>query len=356
MRAAALSLSLTLALAALARPAGACATAPPPGVVVQIAEESAIIVWDAKARVEHFIRRASFHSTGKDFGFLVPTPAKPELSEVADSVFDQLEQATKPELVEKDEVDGIEPTLLCGFFMLKRAATASAVAVEAVRVLDAQRVAGYDAVVLEADSAGALAAWLKDHGYAERPDLSAWLAPYVAAKWKLTAFKIAPPTDRDVHAVSTSAVRMTFAAERPFFPYREPADQRENRFASATRSERLLRVFFIGTERADGAIGEAGAPWPGKAIWSDRFDPARLGQVPFSVPQGAWLTMFEDKASPRPGTDDLFFASARERGPLKPPPVVVRRSQKIPVPLDVLAVGGIVTAIVVRRVRGRRAG
>src|SRR6516165_6284836 len=98
---------LLTSLAAAARPAGACATAPPPGVVVQIAEESAIIVWDAKARVEHFIRRASFHSTGKDFGFLVPTPAKPELSEVADSVFDQLEQATKPELVEKDEVDGI---------------------------------------------------------------------------------------------------------------------------------------------------------------------------------------------------------------------------------------------------------
>jgi hypothetical protein len=147
---------------------------------------------------------------------------------------------------------------------------------------------------------------------------------------------------------------MSFTTDRPFFPYREPADQRENRYASATLTERLLRVFFIGTERVDGAIGEPGAPWPGKAIWSDRFDPARLGGVPLSIPRGAWLTMFEDKASPRPGTDDLFFAAARDRGVLKPPPVVVVRPEKIPVPLDVLAVGGIATAIVVRRVRRRR--
>jgi hypothetical protein len=143
-------------------------------------------------RLEHFIRRASFRSSGKDFGFLVPTPGKPELAEVSDGIFDQLEQATKPEVVYKDEL-GIGPTLFCGmFFLMRSAAPRAAVAVDSVRVLDAQRVAGYDAVVLEADSAGALAAWHKDRGYVERPDLSAWLAPYVAAKWKLTAFKIAP--------------------------------------------------------------------------------------------------------------------------------------------------------------------
>ena len=131
-----------------------------------------------------------------------------------------------------------------------------------VRVLDAQRVAGYDAVVLEADSAAALADWLKEHGYDQRPALTEWLAPYVDLRWKITAFKIAPK--QEGHAVSTAAVRMSFAAERPFFPYREPVDQRENLPADFTGEEgkRLLRIFYLGDGRADGSIGAQRQPWP----------------------------------------------------------------------------------------------
>src|SRR5262249_32729237 len=142
------ALALALALAAFARPAPACAPAPAPGVTVEIAEESAIIVWDAKASREHFIRRASFHTTGKDFGFLVPTPDKPELAEVPARVFHQLEAATAPEVIRQTKVGGFEPTLLCGMFFLLRSAAPTGMA--PVRVLDEQRVAGYDAVVLEA--------------------------------------------------------------------------------------------------------------------------------------------------------------------------------------------------------------
>src|SRR5437016_3719837 len=62
----------------------ACAPAPPPGVRVEIADESAIIVWDAAAKTQHFIRRASFATAAHDFGFLVPTPAQPTLAEASD--------------------------------------------------------------------------------------------------------------------------------------------------------------------------------------------------------------------------------------------------------------------------------
>jgi len=37
--------------------------------VVPIAEEEAVIVWDAPHKIEHFIRRATFE-TAKPFGFL----------------------------------------------------------------------------------------------------------------------------------------------------------------------------------------------------------------------------------------------------------------------------------------------
>ena len=54
--------------------------------------------------MEHFVRRADFESetVPKDFGFLVPTPPQPKLSEVPDLVFDQLGEVMKPEIkVEK---------------------------------------------------------------------------------------------------------------------------------------------------------------------------------------------------------------------------------------------------------------
>jgi Uncharacterized protein conserved in bacteria (DUF2330) len=337
-----------LATAALARPAGACAPAPPPGLRVDIAEESALIVWDAAAHREHFIRRAAFRTEAKDFGFLVPTPDKPDLAEVSDAVFASLDDAIRPDVVHERET-GVEPTLLCGFFMMSRGAMTAPAPVAAVRVLGEQRVAGYDAVVLEADSAGALAGWLQDHGYAQRPELSDWLAPYVAAKWKLTAFKIAAGS---TGPVESAAVRMSFTTDRPFFPYREPSDQRENRPASAPSSERLLRVFFVGSERADGTIGAEHAPWPGRAVWSDRLDAQRLALLPKGLaPENAWLTAFEDRASPRPGTDDLFFAPGKERGPVKPPPVVEMIPNKIPLPLDLVAGGALLCAYLWRRAK-----
>jgi hypothetical protein len=339
-------IAAALALVAFARPAGACATAPPPGVTVRIAEESAIIVWDAKAGREHFTRRASFRSTGKDFGFLVPTPSKPELAEVPDSLFDRLDAVTLPKVVYESQIAGVQPTLFClWFFLVSKSAAPPAAFDPPVRVLDAQRVAGYDAVVLEADSA--------EHGYAQRPELSAWLVPYVEAKWKITAFKIA--TDRAAEAINTAAVRMSFATDRPFYPYREPSDQRETLPANVRVDKRLLRVFFIGPERASGAIGEAKAPWPGKAVWSDRFDPELFHGFQFSVPEGSWLTMFEDEATPRPGTDDLFFAPARDRGPVKPPPVIEYYDYKIPIPFDLIAAFSFAVWYVKRRIQRRAA-
>src|SRR4051812_48240891 len=82
-------------------PARGCAPVPPRGSSVSIASESALILWDAKTKTEHFIRRGTFHTDSKDFGFLVPTPTQPEtpLVEVDDSIFNQLEDWTKPEIV-----------------------------------------------------------------------------------------------------------------------------------------------------------------------------------------------------------------------------------------------------------------
>jgi hypothetical protein len=335
--------------------ANACATAPPRGAPVAIAAESAVIVWDEKAKTEHFIRRASFKSESKDFGFLVPTPTKPELAEATDGIFAALEDEIRPDAKVIEERSGIDCTpLVLGTFLRKSATAPQA----PVRVLEEKRVAGYDAVVLEADDAGALAEWLKSHGYESKDSLVAWLAPYVEQKWKLTAFKIADPEAAAdggrVHTIGTSPVRMSFTTDRPFFPYREPRDQRES-LPPALSTQRSLRVFFIGSQKMRATIGDGTTKFAGKTVHAKPVEKWRLSLLPVPAPEGSWLTTIEDDVSPRPGVDELWFDPAGDASQVRPPPVTVARKSAVPIPADVVLVLGTFVVFVARRVRRHRA-
>lgn len=338
-----IALASTLGLVDVA-PARACAPAPPPGEFVQIAEETALIVWNAEANQEHFIRRGAFRTGAKDFGFLVPTPSKPELGAVPDAVISQLETMTRPEIISGNRytVNPL-PIIAWPFFVFLARSAAKASAPEAVRVLDAKQIGGYDAVVLEADDSIALANWLKDHGYDARPALQEWLKAYVEAHWKITAFKIAAgePT------VQTDAIRMTFTTDKPMYPYREPKDQRENLPPEAQFGTRLLRVFFLSTERVGATVGSG--PFAGSPTWSGPVkSPLKL---PFSAPDKPWLTVFEDNSFPRQGTDELFFSRSTDQAELRPPPIRIGHDVEIPLPLDALALMAFIGWRVVQRAK-----
>src|SRR4051794_9782383 len=166
-----------------------CAPAPHAGENIAIVEESALIVWEPAASTEHFIRRATFRGKGRDFGFLVPTPSVPTLAEADDAIFARLEEWAKPKTVyvKSHRVDWTPWLMMYG---MRKANTDTATAARPVEVLASQKIAGYDAVVLDATDSAALQKWLADHGYTTTPDLTAWLEAYVSQHWKITAFKI----------------------------------------------------------------------------------------------------------------------------------------------------------------------
>jgi len=339
-------------------PAEPCAPAPPPGSVVTIETEQALIVWDAAAGREHFVRRARFASTAADFGFLVPTPGVPELAEAPDAVFDRLHEAIQPEVVHRTGLRVVPvAVVLLPLMMFSRrvgsmpegAMVTAGPPQQAVRVIDEKRVAGYQAVVLQASDPQSLLKWLADHHYDARPELQEWLVPYVANKWTITAFKVDAGAAR---TVATQAVRMSFATDRPVFPYREPADQRKK----ATGWRELL-VYLVAPGRQEGAVGSA--PWKAVTGWAGPR-PALGGLVGAALPAGsavpadAWLTMMVDRQDPRPGTDDLFFVPAALQQPVIPPPVVIDDRTALPVPVDLLVMGA-AGGLWWRRRRARRA-
>jgi hypothetical protein len=318
-----------------ARSAEPCAPAPPKGATVETADEEAVIAWDAEHHVEHFIRKAAFHSTAKAFGFLVPTPSVPQLGEVPDTVFGALDAAIAPKV--RVEYRGFEPSCICMAAMSKGADEARGT----VHVLQTVHVAGFDATTVVADDTDALARWLESHGFERSPALVDWLAAYVTAHWTITAFVVtSDETQAERYDLATRAVHMTFATDRPFYPYREPP--------TTSKMPRLLRVYVLADQRFDATFADK--PWAaGKIVFAAPLAlPAELAA--FARP---FATVFEDTSAPRIGTDELYFAPGVDRSEVRPPDIIVYERREVPLELVFLAVLVVIVSVVLWRRRRR---
>lgn len=320
-----LSLTAVLAVALSgARPIPACCPAPPSGKPVVNADQTVIMIWDADTKTQHFIRKASFKSEADDFGFLVPTPTEPELNESGNEAFPVLQKLTEPE---RQKVRRPSGTMACGCAAGDKQMTKGGASGAVVRVLQEKLVAGFHAVVLEADSTEVLVKWLKENGYAFSPEVQAWAKPYVDAKWKITALKVAKSADaRDSEKVTASALRITFKTDQPLFPYREPNP--EKAAAALDAHHRLLRIYFLADAKYQGKMdGDPG--WTGRIAWAGKVEAedrtrtlALLNLPPSTGPAEWWLTEFEDDWPYRNAPADVYFSRNRDQDPVHRPPII----------------------------------
>ncbi len=165
-----------------------------------IQSEQAVIIWDQTHKIEHFIRQADISTKDPDLGFLVPTPDVPELVEVDSSIFQLAADVARPKLVR--EIVYHTPLQIFGPVLRGPAGILALPFVglltgmsdrdssDEPKIVSEQDIAGYHAVILAANDAMTLALWLKQNDYEWTPEAEAWLKPYVAAKWTITAFKL----------------------------------------------------------------------------------------------------------------------------------------------------------------------
>jgi hypothetical protein len=322
-------------------PAPACCPAPHFGKAVVNADQTVIIIWDAESKTQHFIRQASFKSEADDFGFLIPSPTQPELHESGNEAFPFLLKLTEPEIQTASRPSS-------GIGCSSSMSAGKVAAPGGVKVLDEKLVAGFDAVVLEAESADDLVRWLKDHGYAYSPEIQAWAKPYVGAGWKITALKVAKDKDGQPNkTVSASALRMTFKTDRPLFPYREPDPK--NSAASLDAKHRLLRVYFLADARYQGEFGNEKTAWAGKVAWSNQLaaeDRKKLLEMlklqEAAGPAKWWLTEFEHDWPYAVAPADLYFTRAADQGTVKRPPIIQYVAAPLPSDGMVYALGAVV--------------
>jgi hypothetical protein len=341
------ALLVSLGWASVAR---TCCPAPPPGKPVVNADQTVILLWDAATQTEHFIRKASFTSAADDFGFLVPTPSLPELAESGNEAFPFLLKLTEPE---RKKVPLPSSTgCSCSKTPMPKADAQAGVSVRLEK-----EVAGFHAVVLEARSADALVAWLKERGYAFSPAVQAWAKPYVEAGWMITALKVAKD-GKEKKDLAAAALRLTFHTDRPLFPYREPDSGDAAKSLGAHR--RLLRIYFLADARYRGKL-TCEVPWTGKAAWANRLkaDDRRkvleLLQLPAATgPAEWWLTEFEDHWPYRVAPDDVYFARDPDQSTLARDPII--EYVAAPGPVDVTACAALAVVVlppVLRRALGR---
>jgi hypothetical protein len=315
-----------------------CAPAYRRGEVMQVVSETALIVYDPKAKMQHFVRQAQFQTNSLSFGFLVPTPSRPLLADVDERLFAQLSRFTEPETI--TETRWVDHSLWEWF--KERAAQplrgeigdASAPPERpAVQVIDRVSVGGMEATILRATDAEKLRDWLNQHGFEARPALTEWLKVYVDQGWYLTAFQY-KKSDASAGGYRAQPIRISCATDKPFYPYREPADSR----STDKKVSRQLRLFFASTEHYHGALGSR-STWSGQTVWSAPLSAEqteRLGELlsdpraeneqsPLAVrlPETVWLTEYVDSSSPRPGFEEVFFQKSGFNEIVKRPPHIV---------------------------------
>ncbi|MGI8978260.1 MAG: DUF2330 domain-containing protein [Pirellulaceae bacterium] len=327
-----------------ASPTPACCPAGPRGMPVVNADQTVVILWDPATKTEHFIRQASFKSDAADFAFLIPTPNEPELEESGNEAFPFLAKVTEPEI---KRVPRPSAGVGCACSAAPDAAVKSDVA-ENVTVLSEKKVAGFNAQVLEATSAAALVAWLKDHGYEFSPEVEAWLQPYVDQGWKITALKVAKEEgQQEEKQLGAAALRLSFKTDRPLFPYREPDP--EQAAAALDAKQRLLRIFFVSDKRYQGELTKE-SPWTGIVAWSDKLPAAKRDELlkhlalPDSTgPSNYWLTEFEDYWPYKAAPADLYFSADASQETVKRPPIIQYVNSRGP--LDATLLGFLALAL-----------
>jgi hypothetical protein len=352
-----LSLAGAVTVSALqTTPTPACCPVPPSGKPVVNADQTVILIWDAANKTEHFIRQASFKSAADDFGFLVPTPTQPELEESGNEAFPFLLKLTEPEHIKTAAPRGVD----CTCSKSTMGGLSKGEAQPAVLVLQEKLVAGLHAVVLETKNANDLVKWLKDHEYAFSPAVEAWAKPYVEKGWKMTALKVAKKKDETKHkSVAAAALRLTFKADRPLFPYREPDPEGPAKALGAKK--RLLRIYFVSDARYQGDLTRE-VPWTGKVAWANQLQPEdrkkalELLKLPETTgPAQWWLTEFEDDWAYRAAPADVYFARASDQDTVKRPPIIEYVSAPWPTDATVYALAAVVVLPpLLRRVRRRR--
>ncbi len=306
-----------------------------PGVgKIPIPDQDAMIVWHDG--VETLAIETRFVGSGRDFAWVVPLPAKPEISPGTTGMFPTLRTLCAPDVVRTTTPFFPLFTAVTIFLLIamvvtggsaKRFAIALALLVPftclvlmpslgkargggepgpAVEVLDRGIIGSYEVTTVTSTDPGALGVWLKDNGFTMAPGAQPVIADYVKAGWVFSAAKLRRDQDTTRPSAPHPLV-FKFKADQPVYPLRLTAVENGSLKVD-------LYVFGPGRAAADGfevkrcAAAELtdADPYHYHFRKKDRVDISHDGLGALMV-KGLTLTRLSGTLSPRQmGSDALI--------------------------------------------------
>ncbi len=178
---------------------------PPPDFYIRQSEQKAVIFYDKG--VETLIISNTFYGNARNFGWVVPTPSRPEIGEAPDELFTSLQELT-------GQYYGKEVPM-----PLYREMGAG----EGVEVLETKEVGIFEAKLLTADDPEALAKWLSENKYQFPKEGSYVLENYVKNKWYFVAVKVRPElvwgdVGTKLGSGHATPLKLTFETKKIIYP------------------------------------------------------------------------------------------------------------------------------------------
>ena len=264
-----------LALAAgAATPAAACAC----GAYItngetSIGRERAAIKWDGTT--QDLVVSLDVLGATPDAGFLMPVPAQAEVTLGDVSLFEELDDRTKPR---EEKVTNWWPNL--GFLELLGIGENTDVGDAAgapIDVLDQRELGPLTVAQLAANDPAALGGWLTANGYQVDETVAAAATPYADAGWVLVAVKLTPVEVGTTIDGAIQPIRLRFPSLEPVYP------MRLSRLADAPIT---VELYVLAPNRMDPEFSAITGDAP-KLGYAELLDPSNIGPV---SQIGQWLT------------------------------------------------------------------
>jgi hypothetical protein len=282
--------------------------------------EQSLILYDPKTEREHFVREVVFRGGPASFGFVVPTPTRPEVAKVEVSPFRFLRESFPFEAPPPPDRSADLGSAIGG---------GAGGGLRGVTVLQMMKVGSFTSFVLAADDQKALAHWLENNGLASTKEADVWLAHYLRMKSYYVAMRYDPsPSDEGPRAeLKAETIRISFSTPAPYYPYFEPKPPATTGEDGGHPKSRLFELWLaspaalvpVAAKTADGRTSWT-RPMQGGQLYDEPGSTrAKLSRVLWRVGLEAFLPdgeivvqTFQDQKTLRQGYGDMLFVPVRK--------------------------------------------
>lgn len=269
---------------------------------ISVVEEKSLIFWDSPNRTQHFIREVSFQNKGQSFGFIVPVPSVPEVTDINNELIDFLnnEIEKKRPIKTRYHFPSMPRMPSFGEEGVMHSAAVNDMMDNEIKVVATFELNDYDVNVIQGSSSEGIIKWLSDNSLDYSKILGEYLNSYIKKSWYFVVFKF-KKNESKLNSKS-KFVRISFKTEKPFYPYDE-AGQR-------SYSDRELKLYFVSNApyAPDFTLeNEISSPegWEKVPLFSDWINPGQDIKKLIGA-EKAWLVQWKDITSTRPSRDLVF--------------------------------------------------